>query len=280
MYDSFLKVKELCKRNLAKRYRGPRCDLIVEQLIQEANPFVIRKNILHWPALKKWQNIKYFQEKFNDLNIPIENYTNSFYSQESLKLIEMTFEEYCKENTDPKYRLYLAELDIFNKYKKNAVLKALREDIAHNFITQEVNHVKSVLFYGTDSVTQMHYHRKYEAALNQICGRKTILLFPPTAFYQMKPHPWFHKLNNWSRILFKVKNADEFINISESLGFESGHLVTLEPGDSLYIPIYWWHIVFGEKLSISVTDFAKSKFRKVYLSFLGLRSRNYMNFNL
>jgi oxalate decarboxylase/phosphoglucose isomerase-like protein (cupin superfamily) len=46
----------------------------------------------------------------------------------------------------------------------------------------------------------------------------------------------------------------------------------LQPGDSLYIPLYWFHLVYGKGDNLSFTDFYYSTLKKRIFSTVFLRS--------
>ena len=98
------------------------------------------------------------------------------------------------------------------------------------------------------SVTSLHYD-PVETFLEQIEGRKRLLLFPPgvTAYY---PHGWRTKAPFVSRV---VNAADpdllRFPRFAQAPRLEG----FLEPGDVLYIPFGWWHEIHSlDRVNISV----------------------------
>lgn len=243
-------------------------------------PFVIRKYIPETLCLK-WQNLNYLSKKINNVLLPIERYDNIFYDVNNMTTINLTLREYIEYLKSPKLqkeKLYLAEVELFNSNKKSSILQVLDADIPYynQFYINKL--VSRILFLGKDTVTQMHYHNTVEAILNQISGLKHIFLFPPnnSLFYQMKPFPWYSSKNNFSQMTFNASNPEQFKKIATQSDLKGGIEVLLEPGDCLYIPVYWWHIVFGTNISLSFTDLFNASIHKKYLSFLGLRSRNHM----
>ena len=73
--------------------------------------------------------------------------------------------------------------------------------------------------------------------------------------------------------MFKFEEFSKFEKVAEQKALKNGFKVILEPGDSLYIPIYWWHVVFGENISMSVSDFFGASFYNKYLAPFGIRTR-------
>ena len=139
-------------------------------------------------------------------------------------------------------------------------------------------HVASKIFAGWNSRCSVHYHPSAEATLSQVIGRKRGLLFPPggSDFGHLYPHHWLSRSFSFSKLEFPLDGSwpdlDEFPRLAQSRPVE----VVLDPGDMLYIPIYWWHVFFGQEGAMSVTHLWMASLRKRYLCRMGLRS-NYVN---
>lgn len=98
---------------------------------------------------------------------------------------------------------------------------------------------------GKGVVTNTHFDA-YENVYLQIKGRKQFLLSPPTDYYKMAVYPRMHPSDRQSRIEWVDSNDPplhqlqyefpEFLNITI---WEA----TLEPGDVLYLPPFWFHRV-------------------------------------
>jgi hypothetical protein len=251
----------------------------VLSFINNNTPFIIRNNV-NESLCTKWQNLDYLSNTLGEIQLPIESYKDSFYDINTSTIIHLTLKEYMDYllATQSQKNLYLAELELYNRGREtDSVLCPLNSDIVDDDLLYHKTLLYSrVLFLGKNTISQMHYHKRCEAILNQILGVKRVFLFPPNngLFYQMKPYAWYLKKNNWSKIIYKVKDALDFKEILKTKKLINGFEIVLNPGDSLYIPIYWWHIVFGENISLSYTDFFFADFKKKYLTFLGLRSGN------
>ena len=262
-------------------YRGQNIyqfDNVVSTFIKNNIPFVIR-NFIPEELPSKWQNLNYLASKVGGVTIPLESYENFFYEMDKLQTIFLSFQEYVDYLKAPikTQKLYLAEVELFNRNNTKVLFQILNNDIKYHTVYTNKLYAR-VMFLGHHSITQMHYHTQLEAMINQVVGIKKFFLFPPNhnLFYQMNPYPWYHAKSNWSQYKFKVSNASDFKGIAERLNLVNGVEVSLSPGDSLYIPIYWWHIVFGEEMSLSFTDFFDTNSSKKYLSPIGLRSLNHI----
>lgn len=88
----------------------------------------------------------------------------------------------------------------------------------------------------------------------QIHGRKRIVLFPPSASDWLYPYPRTHPLWHKSQVDFQRPVRSVFPDYDRALS--SALQVTLEPGDLLYIPPYWWHRVETLSSSASVSSWS------------------------
>ena len=258
------------------------------KLINYGIPFVIRK-FFPEKLCKSLQDLHLISKKVNDALLPVEYYNNPHYETTGSFAKHLTFKEYIEYLLSPEKEdiLYLV-LDLYNKHrrirdrtienKKGSIFELLNDIISNNKILDKqlfYNTERRVLFLGKNTITQTHYHDRQEAILHQITGTKYVYLFPPDnhLFYQMKPYPWYTTKHLWSQIMFKFKDFSDFEKAAEQKSLTNGFKAILEPGDSLYIPIYWWHTVFGENISMSVSDFFSTSFCKKYFSPFGIRTR-------
>lgn len=248
---------------------------VLKNLVQKSIPFVIKGYTKEWECYK-WRDYEYLETKFKDTPLPVEYFSKPFNDITSLSKVKLSFKEYLRQIlSEQNPTLYLSELELYGESQEKEI-ESLNNDVKDVFYQKDLAYRLFLL--GKNTITQMHYHRIYESVIHHISGPKWTFLYPTNElFYQLQPYPWYSKLNDWSKILFKSSTQEEFSIISNKLGLKGGYKVLLEPGDSLYIPIYWWHIVFGQDITVSFVDFFHSSTQKKYFSFLGLRSMNHFN---
>ena len=90
---------------------------------------------------------------------------------------------------------------------------------------------------------QINLHILHDYILNQIIGTKTIYLFHYKDNPSLKMHSFLSKNNNFIK--------QNFFNLNHSQ--LKLYKVTLQPGDSLMIPPWWFHAVHGHQFSCSIT---------------------------
>jgi hypothetical protein len=98
------------------------------------------------------------------------------------------------------------------------------------------------IFMGRDTRTRGHYHLHQHAMIFQIHGRKRVLLYAPRDAdrlysYPVRRSPHFQT----SQVEFDRPDFEKFPLLRGTYLYET----ILEPGDALFVPIHWWHGVYG-----------------------------------
>jgi len=172
---------------------------------------------------------------------------------------------------------YLREQPIL-EWRRPALLGAVADDVEIPPYFDSASHLTTGMFGGRNTRSVCHYHPAGEAILCQVVGRKRVLLFSPHGkeFHRLYPFHWYSGVFSYSQVKFprdgSWPDVESYPRLAESHPVEA----VLDPGDMLYIPIHWWHVAFGQELSISAAHWWMSSLRKRHLTRVGLRS-NYLN---
>jgi len=115
------------------------------------------------------------------------------------------------------------------------------------------------LFMGRDTVTPGHYHSFQHALICLIHGTKRVLLYSPSDSPHLYPEPFAGDNPHYqsSQVDFAAPDAKRFPKVTSVRPLE----VTLAPGDSLFVPVHWWHAVYGVGRVLSTSLFWNARLR-------------------
>jgi hypothetical protein len=222
-------------------------------------------------AAKRW-SLDYLVAQHPDHKVSVEFYADGNRNQPWVYR-SMTLGEYVSLIRKPgeRARYYLAQKPL------REVLPNLAQDVPPpDFLNQDEDKCDPVVFLGVDTYTGAHYHdAPREAVLMQIVGRKKVVLCPAEQYQRFYPCAWSSARPNWSEVPFKSPSGDtqdsepgwtpqdansRFPRLGEAMVAEC----VLAPGELLFIPQGWFHIVYGLGESISVTYFWRGSWRNGY----------------
>lgn len=220
-------------------------------------PLVIKTLSAEWPATTLWTPT-FFKEKYGHNKVTVYDKTfitpGKGYMGGSQKI---TLAEYIDKilTTRQDLRLFL--------YNITSHIPELLNDIKLPSIAKGFSKKFVFMFFGCrDSVTQMHFDIDMSHVFHTaLYGKKTVTLF---AYDQSSK---LHRAPFTCRSYVDVDNPD--FDTYPGLKKVKGFKVTLDPGDTLFIPSgYWHHMVYDEAgyaLSLRCSNPSlKSKLHGVY----------------
>jgi hypothetical protein len=103
---------------------------------------------------------------------------------------------------------------------------------------------RSHLWFGPGGTVTPLHHDKLNILFAQVKGRKAIKLISPRNIHRMYNR----------RGVFSAVDADapDFKKFPKFQGLKTYDII-LNPGDALFIPVFWWHHVRSLEMSISVS---------------------------
>ncbi|MGI8952703.1 MAG: cupin-like domain-containing protein [Chitinophagaceae bacterium] len=219
-------VSQISSREFQKKYYDPQIPVIIRDLSKQ------------WPAYNKW-NWDYFKEIVGNQKVGIYNNVKSDAYTPVNKADEYTtFGEYIDmiRNGPAAWRIFL--FNIFNHAPQLINDFLWPEELMKGFVKR----VPMLFVGGQGSITHMHFDIDLSHIFHtQFMGRKRVLLFP---------HSQQHKLY---RKPFEVLSLADFSNYYDSekskidlkkfpaIEYAQGFDVTLEHGDTLFMPGGYWH---------------------------------------
>eukprot|EP00040_Diaphanoeca_grandis_P009014 m.47250 g.47250 ORF g.47250 m.47250 type:complete len:796 (-) comp20448_c1_seq1:160-2547(-) len=99
------------------------------------------------------------------------------------------------------------------------------------------------------TVTNTHFDQDHNIFV-QLVGKKRFTLFPASAHRRMHSYPRLHPL--WHKSQVNIENPD-FVKFGDYPKQSERWVVTVGPGDALYIPPYTWHNVETLEPSLSLS---------------------------
>jgi Cupin-like domain len=218
-------------------------------------PVLIRGGLKNSPACRKW-SFDYFMKGYADKKIVCINDSSVQNSNRSIKegaLLDGSVKTLRAviENIEQGGSNYVSNVSEFLQANPELVeeleIVSLIKDIKKESKFSRFNYLFSQIFMGNShSVSALHCAIGTNLFVN-VFGRKTWYLIPPKYTSLLKPH-----LNQYG--LFAISEQDIFNpnDISQKIPYIS---VTLDPGDVLFIPPWWWHAVRNEsELTIGVAN--------------------------
>lgn len=200
-----------------------------QQFMRANKPVVLKKEARDWPALSKW-TANFWREQHGDKQVPV--YDASFVTPGAKYMSNtclMPLRDYVAEieSSQRDLRMFLYNImskapELYNDVK----LPDLADGFSKRFV---------FMFFGcTGSVTPIHIDIDMSEVFHtQIHGTKRCLLFSPEQNSNIYRHPFTVR----SYVDPVNPDYEEYPRMRNAEGYD----VTLEPGDTLYIPSGWWH---------------------------------------
>lgn len=212
-----------------ERRSGLTRETFADEYLTPLKPVVFTDLTANWPAIKKW-TVDYFKENYGHLSVPV---VSSNFSKPGKGYMtadrQIPFKEYLEIMESGPTDLRIFAWNIFWKAPE------LREDFAIPTIMDGFVNELPFLFFGCEgSRVTMHYDVDMSHVfLNQIHGRKRVILFPPD------------QSKNLYHLPFTVASHVNILNPDfqkyPALAYVRGQEVMLEPGETLFIPRGYWH---------------------------------------
>lgn len=216
-------------------------------------PVVFTDLTQSWPARQRW-TVEHFKKQYGHLRVPVvsNNYSKPGKGYMTPDMV-ISFAEYLEilESGPSDLRIFL--WNIFRAAPE------LRRDFHIPQITGGfVDELPFMFFGGQGAHVALHYDIDMSHVfLNQIHGRKRVILFPHDQSRNLYQHPFtvasYVDLNN--------PDYEKYPALARASGYE----VMLQPGESLFMPSGYWHYIEytdgGYSISLRSFDSIPSRMR-------------------
>jgi hypothetical protein len=215
---------------------APSVEEFAERYVRRERPVIVRGAIKDWPPSYKWTP-EYLKAMYGAHSLKIGVSTNGDY---------LDYAERLKIGVEPKIAFAKAVDSIFTPAHADEKCRVHQQSLhtwgALNEESPPIRYVlrkalsKNIWMGSTGNVTKTHYDMEDNINI-QLLGRKEIILFPSTQLDELYPRSAWDYMSNFSRVEIEKPDLSRYPLFSRATPFRA----ILEPGDFIYIPIYWWH---------------------------------------
>ena len=208
-----------------------------EKYYKPGIPVVIKNLSANWPAHTKW-NWAFFKQIVGDKKVPLyHNEKSDGYTPINTADDYKTFAEYIDMiSAGPAgWRIFL--FNIFDHAPQITQDFTWPEHLMKGFVKKY-----PMLFVGgATSITHMHFDIDMSHILHtQFAGKKKVLLFPYTEQKKLYRKP-FEVLSEADFSHYHENNGKPDYEKFPALKLANGYEITLEHGDTLFMPAGFWH---------------------------------------
>lgn len=212
--------------------------------LAHSRPVVVTGGVREWPALKRW-SLETLNKRLRGRTVTIASATRGVFSYDleapRARYESMTFPSaaalVAQEPRDVQY--YIMQVPLEHN------LPELKDDVPPLDLLSGEASAPHFWLGGAGLVTPLHWDNLHNL-YGQVRGRKRFTLFAPVERDNLYPYP---PTALYSHISYADPEQDERwprLRDAERLG------CTLDPGDLLFLPAFWWHHVRSLELAISV----------------------------
>jgi Cupin-like domain len=246
------------------RVAAPDAAAFHREYVAGGRPVVVGGEMSDWPALERWCDLAYLTERAGSRTITVNHYPESdlYRGWETREMDLATYIGLVESGDAEQY--YASQIPMGHLPELSSDIRAPRLARGGDDPAQ----LERALFFGRESLSANHYHIRTQVLLCQLVGRKRVTLYPPGDTRHLDPMPLSSILFNFSAIDFNHPSAHHASALARTHPIE----LVLEPGEMLFIPLHWWHLVRGIELSISVAFAWRAEWRHWVFPDPGLRT--------
>jgi hypothetical protein len=236
---------------------APSVEEFTERHVRRERPVVVRGGLSDWPPMRAW-TLDYLKAACGERKVKVGVSKTGVYVNYADRLKvgvdpEIRFADVIDNVFSPatgadKHRLHQEPLDSWGSLRDEAT--------PIRYITRRVI-LKNIWMASAGNVTKAHYDTEDNVNV-QLRGKKEFILYPSSQLDALYPRrPWEY-MSNFSRVEIAAPDLARYPRFRDATPMRA----VLEPGDFLYIPIYWWHQVHTLEPSLNVNFWWQSTLRQ------------------
>jgi hypothetical protein len=213
------------------RRTGLTREAFADEYLRPMRPVVFTDLTAAWPARQKW-TLEHFKSNYGHLRVPVvsNNYSKPGKGYMAPDRV-ISFREYLEilEAGPTDLRIFL-----WNMFRE---APEMRDDFSMPTIMDGfVNEFPFLFFGGQGSKVALHYDIDMSHVfLNQIHGRKRVVLFAP----DQSRHIYHHPFTVASYVDLNNPDYGKYPALAKAKGWET----ILQPGETVFMPSGYWHYI-------------------------------------
>jgi hypothetical protein len=212
---------------------------------RRSRPFVVRGGARAWPAFARWSP-EHLRARFGDRIVKVAINRRGAFDYARARQESMPF-----HHAADLIHADRPDGEIFHYVQQRSIPVEFPELLADLQVPRWIDRpdwiaATNLWYGGAGNVTPLHFDRDNNFYA-QLRGRKHLTLFDPSHFLDLYPDLG-SALSHISRVDLLAPDYASFPALRATRSIE----VLLEPGDLLYLPPYWWHLVRSLDEAISI----------------------------
>ena len=263
----------------------------LQTLVQQSRsyPFLLQSSpAQYWPALSKWKDPTYLTNKLN--NTPLRRVTTVLsqfpyvyaVDKRPLPRLDRSYQTAWWQHTrknQSSFATFMSRCDVQSKFYDyvqgwNGDFATLSKDIYPTEwmdMNMNINMNMNMNSYAANTTaskrqvwvgcrrhagSHVHFDHSHNI-ITQLVGRKRFILSPPTEWDKFNDSPRLSRFVSFSTRNFTRHRQQHHHHHQQHQQIQKSMDVILQPGDTLYIPPFWWHhvIAMDDGLTIGTNTF-------------------------